>query len=252
MAAPKKTSAKQKLKKQLKLLLGSGMVDVELDNEHYELAIEMAVDRVKQRTDGATEESNLFLTLQPDQTVYTLPEEVLQIKKLYRRGVGGSTSTGINFDPFEAAFSNIYLLQTGRTGGLATWDFFSQYQETIGRVFGSELAFNWEPSLHKLTVNRKIRSQEEVLIHAFNVKPLEVMISDPYVGPWLRDFALAQCKLMLGEARSKFTSGLPGPDGAVTLNGEQLKQEALQDLERLEQEVLNFNTGSNGMPFIIG
>lgn len=251
MAVERRTTAKQKLKKQLKLLLGGGMVDVELDNSHYDLAIEMAIDRAKQRTDGATEESYLFLTAEPDETVYTLPEQVLEIKKVYRRGVGGSTSTGINFDPFEAAFSNIYLLQKGTTGGLATWDFFSQYQETLGRVFGSELDFHWEPVLHKLTLIRKFRHKEELMIHVYNEKPDNIMIEDPYVGTWIRDYSLAQCKIMLGTARAKF-SQLSGPDGAVTLDGEAMKQEGYTELERLEQEVLNFHTGRNGFPFIIG
>ena len=38
-------SARQKLLKEVRLLLGEGMVDVELDQEHYELAFDMALDR---------------------------------------------------------------------------------------------------------------------------------------------------------------------------------------------------------------
>ena len=36
---------------------------------------------------------------------------------------------------------------------------------------------------------------------------------------------------MLGEARSKFPGGLPGPGGATTLNGDALKSEALTEIE---------------------
>jgi hypothetical protein len=111
------------LKKEIQLLLGDQMVEVELDEEHMELAIKMAVERVRQRTTGGVEESHVFLTMQPDQNKYTLPDEVQEVEKLYRRGVGANSTGGTNFDPFEAAFSNIYLLQAGRTGGLATWDF---------------------------------------------------------------------------------------------------------------------------------
>lgn len=245
-------SPRSSLIKQLQLMLGSQIVDLEADPEHYHLAIDLALDRYRQRSDGSSEEADLFLTLQPDQNEYTLPQEVQMVHRIYRRGVGSNTSGGTNFDPFEAAFSNLYLLQAGRTGGLATWDFFAQYQETIGRVFGSEINFTFNSHTKKLKLVRNVRSQEDVLIRAFIEKPEHVLLTDTYTKPWIRDYSLAQMKFMIGEARSKFTSGLAGPNGNVTLNGDQLKAEAQAEMERLEAEILNFSTSGNGMPFIIG
>lgn len=238
--------------KQIQLLLGDQMVEVELDEEHLNLAIDMAIDRVRQRTTGGVEESHIFFTLQPDQNVYTMPDEVQEVEKLYRRGVGANSTGGTNFDPFEAAFSNIYLLQAGRTGGLATWDFFAQYQETIGRVFGSEINFIWETSTHKLTVIRRPTAEEDVLCKVWMRKPEDIIITDVYSKAWVRDYALAKGKEMLGEARDKFPGGLPGPGGSVLLNGQQLKTEAAADLERLEIELQNFVISRDGMPFRIG
>ncbi len=238
--------------KQIQLLLGDQMVEVELDDDHMNLAIDMAVDRVRQRTTGGVEESHIFFTLQPDQNVYTMPDEVQEVEKLYRRGVGANSTGGTNFDPFEAAFSNIYLLQAGRTGGLATWDFFAQYQETIGRVFGSEINFIWETSTHKLTVIRRPTAEEDVLCKVWMRKPEDIIITDVYSKSWVRDYALAKSKEMLGEARDKFPGGLPGPGGSVLLNGQQLKTEAAADLERLEVELKNFVISRDGMPFRIG
>lgn len=240
------------LMKQIQLLLGDQMVEVELDEEHLNLSIDMAVDRVRQRTTGGVEESHIFFTLQPDQNVYTMPDEVQEVEKLYRRGVGANSTGGTNFDPFEAAFSNIYLLQAGRTGGLATWDFFAQYQETIGRVFGSEINFIWETSTHKLTVIRRPTAEEDVLCKVWMRKPEDIIITDVYSKSWIRDYALAKSKEMLGEARDKFPGGLPGPGGSVLLNGQQLKTEAAADLERLEIELQNFVISRDGMPFRIG
>lgn len=241
-----------KLIKQMKLMLGDQMVDLEADPEHYDTSIDLAIDRYRQRSDGATEEANLFLSLQPEQTEYTLPEEVLNIHRLYRRGVGSNSTGGTNFDPFEAAFSNAYLLQSGRTGGVATWDFFSQYQETIGRVFAAEINFTFNSATKKLKIIRKVKSEEDVMIRAFIIQPEHVLLIDPYAKPWIREYALAELKIMIGEARSKFTSGLPGPNGNVMLNGEALKQEGMSDKERLEMEIQNFVASGIGMPFTIG
>ena len=190
--------------------------------------------------------------MQPDQNVYTLPEEIQEVEKLYRRGVGANSTGGTNFDPFEAAFSNIYLLQAGRTGGLATWDFFAQYQETIGRVFGSEINFIWEPSTSKLTIIRRPTAEEDVMAKVWMRKPEDIILTDDYTGPWVREYSLSQSKLMLGEARDKFPGGLPGPQGSVLLNGQQLKTEAVAELEKLEMELQNFNISRDGMPFRIG
>ena len=67
-------------------------------------------------------------------------------------------------------------------------------------------------------------------MHVYNEKPEEELFRDRRGRLWLEDFSLAHCKLMLGEARSKFAS-LPGPGGAVTLNGAELKAEAAAELE---------------------
>lgn len=240
------------LKKEIQLLLGDQMVEVELDDEHMELAIKMAIERVRQRTTGGVEEAHVFFTMQPDQNIYTLPEEVQEVEKLYRRGVGANSTGGTNFDPFEAAFSNIYLLQAGRTGGLATWDFFAQYQETIGRVFGSEINFIWRPSTHELELIRRPTTEEDVTAKVWMVKPEELILTDTYTGPWIREYSLAKSKQMLGEARGKFPGGLPGPGGSVLLNGEQMKADAVAELEKLEMELQNFVVSRDGMPFRIG
>jgi len=240
------------LKKEIQLLLGDQMIEVELDNEHLDLAIKLAIEKIRQRTTGGVEESHVFFTMQPDQNIYTLPEEVVEVEKLYRRGVGANSTGGTNFDPFEAAFSNIYLLQAGRTGGLATWDFFAQYQETIGRVFGSEINFIWKPSSHELELVRRPTAEEDVMAKTWMKKPEGFLLTDIYTGPWIREYALAKSKAMLGEARSKFPGGLPGPGGAVLLNGEQMKADGLADMERLEIELQNFVASRDGMPFRIG
>lgn len=246
------TTPRSEIISQLQLMLGDQMVEVELDPEHYDLAIDLAVERIRQRTTAGVEEGHIYLTLQPDVDTYTLPSEVVEVERLYRRGVGRSSTAGSSFDPFEASFSNIYLLQSGRVGGLATWDLFAQFQETVGRVFGSEINFVWEPSRHELKIIRRPKAEEDVLVKTWMYRPEYVILTDAYARPWVRDYSLAQCKKMLGEARGKFQSGLPGPGGSVMLNGEAMKSEALADLERLEIELQNFVVGRDGMPFRIG
>ena len=245
-------TAKTVLFKEIMLLLGSQMVDVELDPEHVDLSIKMGIQKLRQQSDGALLEKDIFLHLTPNTTEYTLPEEVQEVRRLYRRGVGAYTNGGINFDPVDAAFYNIYLLQPNRSGGLATWDFYNEFLETTERVFASQLNFTWDVNSHKLTIIRRPTADEDVGVRVYARKSEDDMINDPYCGPWLRSYATAYSKMMLGQARGKFPSGFPGPTGNVQLNGNELKQEAVLEIEKLEKELLNIVTGGDGYGFIIG
>ena len=238
--------------KQIELLLGSQLIDVELDIEHYNLAITIGLEKLRQQSDGANLEKDIFLHITRDQTEYTLPEEVQEVRRLYRRGVGAYTNGGINFDPVDAAFYNIYLLQPNRSGGLATWDFYNQFLETTERVFASQLNFTWDTNNKKLTIIRRPTADEDVSVRVYVTKSEDDLITDPYTGPWLRSYALAYAKYILGEARDKFPGGFPGPSGNVTLNGATLKQEAQAEMEKLEKQLLDLVTSSDGYSFCIG
>lgn len=246
-------SPRDKLVKELKLRLGDGMIDVELDPEHYNLAIDKAIQTYRSRSDGAVEESYAFLQTQVDTQEYTLPNEILNIRKIYRRGVGGGNiGTGTNFDPFDVAFQNTYLINAGVVGGLANYDAFTQYKETLNRIFGGEYDFTFNTNTKVLKILRKISIVEDIMIQISNLVPEQSLLLNEYSRPWMSDWALAECKQMLGEARSKYSSGLPGPGGAVQLNGEALKQEAVSEKERLLVAITNMEEGNKHLGFVIG
>lgn len=237
---------------QIALLLGGQMVDVELDPEHYNAALSMSIDKLRQRSDGSLEEEDIFIELSADQQEYKLPDEVQEVRRLYRRGVGAFTQGGVNFDPVDGAFYNMYLLQPGSSGGLATWDFYNQFLETTERVFASQYNFVWYNSTKTLRLIAKPQSQESVMVRVWTAKGEESILTDPYTGPWVRSHALALSKHMLGQARNKFPGGYPGANGTVTLNGDQLLQEAQAEVEKLDEELMNIVTAGDGYSFIIG
>lgn len=245
-------SGRQQLTSEIKLLLGDQMVDVELDNEHYDMAISMAIERVRQRSDGALEEEDIFITIQPNVQEYKLPEEVQEVRRLYRRGVGAHTSGGINFDPVDGAFFNAYLMQPQKSGGLLSWDMYNQFLETTERVFASQFNFVWSNSNKTLRIIRKPKATEDVMVTVWTAKSEESLFRDPYVKPWLRDYGLAQCKGMLGQARSKFTSGIAGPTGNVSLNGNELIQQAKEEIEKLEVQLYEIYLSNSGYGLVIG
>lgn len=246
----KEQSKRQELITDIKTILGDGMVDVELDPKHYEQGIDLAVDKFRAKSDNSTEEAFIFLEIQTDVGDYTLSKEVIEVKQLFRRSISGSNNS-VDADPFEMAYTNLYFLQGGRIGGLLTWDAFAQYQEVVRRLFGGHLNFKYNQNNNKLTLMRRPRAQENILVQCFMEKPVETLITDRYARPWIRDYSLAQCKMMLGEARSKYSS-LPGAQGNVTLNGNDLKAEAQASIEKLERDIELYGSGEDPLTFVIG
>jgi len=103
----------------------------------------------------------------------------------------------------------------------------------------------------KLTIIRRPRNAETLLLQVYMRRTDETLLDDPYAKSWIREYALAQCKMMLGEARSKFGQ-LPGAQGGVTLNGADLKAEAQASMDRLEEEIRNYTDGGDPLGIIIG
>lgn len=245
---------KQEIFDYVHAMLGGGMVDVELDPIHYETALTKALSRFRQRSDGSVEESYLFMPTVIDQNEYILPQQVIEVRQIFRRSIGSRTGGGDGgtlFEPFNMAYTNTYLLSSSNMGGLATYDFFSQYQELVGRMFGSFIEFKWNTNTKKLTILQRPRAEEELLLYVYNYRPDSELLSDYLAKQWIKDFTLATCKYMLGEARSKFAT-IAGPQGGSTLNGDSLKAEAQAEMEKLDQEVSLAVPGGNGYGFLIG
>ncbi len=245
-------SSREDLIKELQLRLADGIIDVELDREHYDVAVDKALAIYRQLSSNSVEESIIFIETIDGQTDYLLPDEVMEVRRIYRRGIGTNSGGGTNFDPFDVAFNNMYMLQAGQIGGLAVFDAFAQYKETIGRIFGSEYNFIWNRNTKRLKIMRNIRHEEDIAIGVYNFIPESILLKDVMASPWLAAYALAQSKLMLGEARSKYTSGLPGAGGTVTLNGDALKQEGQAEVESLREKLHNFEEGNTPLGLTIG
>jgi len=245
-------SSREDLIRELQLRLADGIVDVELDREHYDVAIDKALALYRQLSSGSVEESIIFIETIDGQQDYTLPDEVMEVRRIYRRGIGTNSGGGTNFDPFDVAFNNMYMLQAGQIGGLAVFDAFAQYKETIGRVFGSEYNFIWNKNTKNLKIMRNIRHEEDIAVGVYNFVPESILLKDVSASPWLAAYSLAQSKLMLGEARSKYQSGLPGAGGTVTLNGDALKAEGQSEIESLKERLHNFEEGNTPLGFVIG
>lgn len=141
----------------MRLRLADQIVDVELDKEHYDLAIKQALTKYRQKAANAVEESYAFLDLLPEVQEYILPNYIMEVRQIFRRGIGSTTgTTASQFEPFASGYLNTYMLVAGRVGGLLNYELFTQYQELAMRMFGGYMNYTWNRVTKKLTLVRKL------------------------------------------------------------------------------------------------
>lgn len=93
---------------------------------------------------------------------------------------------------------------------------------------------------------RKINSPTEILIatsltaNVSNVSMTRVGISDVWNDRFLKKYATALIKRQWGNNMKKF-SGIQMP-GGVTLNGKEIYDEAAEEIEKIEEDMFNFNS----------
>jgi len=244
---------KQQAIEYVRLQLGDGIIDLELDAEHYESAYQRALGVYRQRATNAFEESYTFLKLADDVNVYTLPQEIQTVRQVFRRTIGWDNGgEGSAFEPFSSAALNTYLLNGNVMGGLATYDFYSQYVELTARMFGGYLNYTFNNATKQLTLMRDIKgSGEVVLLWCYNLRPEAQLLTDFSTSQWVKDYMIGSCKVMIGEAREKFAT-IAGPSGGTALDGAQMKSEGNAIMDAKVEELKNYVDGSQPLTWVIG
>lgn len=251
------TEVRQNMVNSILTRLGSGMIDVELTDEQLQKCIDLAEAKLIQRGDAYVEESLVLLTLKKNQKEYILPDEIIEIQQIYRRGYGrafGST-VGQNMDPFAMAWTNVYMagaINGVRTGGLVTYELHNNYLKTAGKMFGMYMNYSFNPNTHKLVIAENPRSDDEIiLLHSYVDRAEYEVLQDRFASLWIENWALAEAMEILGRIRSRF-GNLPGPNGSVSQDGDALKQESKAMKEELTKELNNFVPGGDVtlMPFL--
>ena len=244
---------KQNLIEYARLQMGDQIIDIELDADHFEAAYRNAIGTYRQRAQNAYEESYTFMELVTNVNIYTLPEEVITVRQIFRRTFGDSTGPfASNFDPFSQASMNVYLMNFNVAGGLATYDFYSQYVELAGRMFGAYMNYSWNPVTKKLQLMRDPKGTgENVLLWTYNLKPEVNLLQDFQIQQWIRNYFVGNCKLIIGEAREKFST-IAGPQLGTSLNGAAMKSEGMAMMQQGIDDLKNFVDGSAPITFVIG
>lgn len=218
--------------------LGGNMMDVELCEKDIELTFKKAKRTFQQKGHNSYRKMYYRLKVDPCQTVYSLPIDLSMVVKIIKPD--NIFGTG---DEFALATFNDLFWRTNRTGATVSewlaYDFTMQIIETHRRYIVFDVSFHFDE------MNKTIRLESPPKRNEYWLVECYLNLSDDEYRDilWIQNWALAEAKIMLGNAYRKF-SQLPGPDGTISLDGNGLIQEGTQEKERLLEEIQQGTDGA--------
>lgn len=250
-----------RLIKILKNQLGWPVLCVELKEEQFNIALDNALDTYRHLCDGAYTRKYILFTLIEGQQLYYLnsatdgTDKIVGINKIHRLNILGANSLNWDSNIYFQTFLNQYY-SSGYTDILSI-HLVHGLSEDFQRIFAGDMMFQWDEPSRELLVTRRIARNEKVIIEAYCERTEQELMLDRYSKQFIQNWALAECKEQLGLIRSKFSSGTPGAQGPINLNGEMLISEARQDMTELREQLLNNEFGGGGIghgntSFLIG
>jgi hypothetical protein len=227
----------------LYMRLGAPTINVELTREQMDLAVQRALDFMRRDSGAGYKRGYFFLDLVPGQQHYVLTSKkvgfnkIVEVLYLYRpRGSFLNMTFGGGDIYGQQMLQQLYV---SGTFDLLSYHLLASYQTLVSKLFATEFQFQWVERTRTLSIMRKIPRYEKILVDATIERTEQDLLTDRMTKNWIEEWALTEAKIMLGEKRGKYTS-LPGAGGAISLNAESLKAEAIAKQDLLRKELEDF------------
>lgn len=218
----------------LEMQLGGSLVDVELTDVDYSTAFQLAKRTYLQRANHNHLRDFYVLAVKSGVQSYVLPSNVISITRIIRPS-GGFSSKNI----FHVGFvSDMYKSMGSASGSLIEYELMRNEIEYINRYAANYVQFNYNRFRNTLKIVNLPKVDEKWVVDCF----LSMEDEELMEIPWIQDWALAECKQMLGRAYSKF-SNISGPTGDFSLDGRELIQESREDKDRLLEDISDYVDG---------
>ena len=213
---------------------------------HPTVRVELTTHQIKTAIDEATTEMSYWAPLFTRQfavfeasagcNTYELPKFILDNLEhvFYRKALFGLNYpiNSLEFDFFLKYFSDTF---TGRASmNMADFTIWQMYMKQLRKTLGQDGA--WKIINNQYLVLFPVPAFLEDVIVEF--RAIDANTIQPKYKNWIQRYALAACKEILGEVRSKYAI-LPGPAGGTKLNGEEMLERAVAEKTQLKEELMN-------------
>lgn len=242
-----------RLIKVLKHQLGYPQVCVELSEEQFNIAIDNALDEFRRRADNAYSQRFISFTIRRGQSQYYLndprdkTDKIVSVMKIHRINQLGISSLSAETGLYAQAFFN--QLYQGSNVDILSIHLMSQLSESYEKIFAGNLTFTWDEASRQLVILRRtLNDEERVILEVAMERTEQELLLDRWAKQWLQGWAESELLEMLGLIRSKFGS-LPGANGGISMNGDQLITMADSKQQELLRQITDYEVGNGGVNF---
>ena len=214
--------------------LGHPVVRVELAPLQLKIAMDEATTKLSYHAPVWTKQFATFEASAPC-NLYEIPAYILNnlTYVVYKKTLLSiqAQSGSLEFDFFIKYFQDNHLF-----GDFQVGEFYlmQSHLEQMRKILSQEGSFDIINNKY-LQISPRPAITPQVVILEY--RALDSNTIHPAYRNWIQQYATAVAKGILGEIRSKYST-LPSPGGGAQLNGQALKQESTQEMEKLEQQLI--------------
>jgi hypothetical protein len=219
--------------------LGKPVIEINVDDLQVEDSIEVALQTFYDYHFDGSEKVFLAhqVTEEDRQNKYILiPQEVIGIVNIFDIGTSFGTNNLFNLR-YQIALNDLYAFTTGP---FAPYYMALQNVALAEELFVGKQALRYNRHINKLYIDmnwtEKVNVGEYIVVEGYAIVDPEEY-PDVWNDRWLQRYTTALIKREWGNNLKKY-EGLSMP-GGLTFNGQQIYNEASEDLAKLEEEVIN-------------
>ena len=221
--------------------LGDPSKKVELTKDQLNICINNALKMLRKNASLSYRRSLFFLDVFPCQQTYLLKDEcvgfnkIVDVAAIYRCRGSFFGGNGVYGDGLFAwsALQQLYSLGTFDT---LSFHLVSSYMKDLQILFADNIIYEWIETTRQLKMFKTFYAWERVLVDAYIERTEQDLLNDRQTTMWLQRWSIAEAKLQLAQVRGAFLT-LPGPNGNVTMNAQDLIAQAQQEMTTLEEEL---------------
>jgi len=234
-----KPASREELKQFCLRRLGAPLLEINVADEQIEDCIEIAFSYYYDYHYDATEKIYLAHQVTDEDKVnkyIQIPDEIIGITSILDVGDSYSTNNLFNLR-YQISLNDLYSFNTGP---FAPYYMAFQNVALAEELFVGKQSLRFNRHINKLYIDMswdtKVTAGEYIIIEGYKRIDPDTY-TDMYNDRWLQRYCTAQIKKQWGENLKKF-EGISMP-GGITFNGQKIWDEALDELNQLETEMIS-------------
>ena len=219
--------------------LGAPLLEINVADEQIEDCIEIAFSYYYDYHYDATEKIYLAHQVTDEDKVnkyIQIPDEIIGVTSILDVGDSYSTNNLFNLR-YQISLNDLYSFNTGP---FAPYYMAFQNVALAEELFVGKQSLRFNRHINKLYIDMswdtKVKTGEYIIIEGYKKIDADIY-TDMYNDRWLQRYCTAQIKKQWGENLKKF-EGISMP-GGITFNGQKIWDEALDELNQLETEMIS-------------